>query len=60
MPPSLPEATSAVPDRKGPRAVGHTCFVPSKAKPSSVTSASDMPVVRTNLGRDLGNAEDSL
>jgi hypothetical protein len=41
-------------------ACGHTCFVPSRAKPSSVTSASDMPVVDTNLKRDSSNTEDSL
>ena len=53
-------ARYAVPDREGPRAFGHTCFVPSRAKPWSVTSASEMPIASTNLKRDLGNAEDSL
>ena len=32
MPPSSPKAEYAVPDRKGPKAFGHTCFVPSGAK----------------------------
>src|SRR5258706_12878287 len=32
LPPSLPKAKYAAPDRKGPKAFGHTCFVPSRAK----------------------------
>jgi hypothetical protein len=39
---------------------GRTRFVSSGAKWSSVTSASDTPVARTNLKGNLGNTEDSL
>jgi hypothetical protein len=53
-------AKSAAHDHKDPRRPDHTCFVPSRAKPSSVTSASDLVVARTNLKRDAGNTEDSL
>src|SRR5258706_2769412 len=38
--PASQKAKYVAPDRKGPRASGHTCFVLSRAKPSSVTSAS--------------------
>jgi hypothetical protein len=41
-------------------ASGHTCFVLSRAKPSSVTPTSDMPVASTNLKRDTSNTEDSF
>ena len=41
-------------------ASGHICSVPSKAKRTGVTSASDAPVVSTNLKRDSGKTEDSL
>jgi hypothetical protein len=47
-------------DREDPRASGHTCFVPSRANPSSVTAASEMPVVSTNLKRDASNTKDGL
>ena len=50
----------AVHDRKGPSTIGRTCFSPSRAKPSSVTCASDVPVASTNLNRDLGNTKYSL
>ena len=60
LPPFLPKAECVVPDRKDLRASGRTCFVPSTAKPSSVTSLSDMLVASTNLKRDPGNTEDSL
>ena len=59
-PPSSPKAKYAGHDREGPKAFDHTCFVPSKAKPWSVTSASSVPVASTNLKRDRGNTEDSL
>ena len=36
--PVSPQAECAAPGRKGLRASGRTCFVPSTAKPSSVTS----------------------
>ena len=39
MQPASPKAKYAAHDRKGPRAVGHICFVLSGAKPSNVTSA---------------------
>ena len=58
--PSPPMAKCAAIDPRGPTAFGHTCFVPSRAKPTSVISASDIPVASTNLKRDLGNTEDSL
>jgi len=54
------KAECAAPNRKGPMASGHTCFVPSTAKPSSVTSASEMFVASTNLKRDAGNTENGL
>ena len=57
---SSPRAKYVAPDRKGPRASGHTWFVLSRAEPSNVTSASGMPVERTYLKRNTGNAEDSL
>ena len=60
LPPFLPKAESVAPDRKDPRVSGRTCFVPSTAKPSSVTSPSDTPVASTNLKRDSGNTKDSL
>ena len=60
LPPFLPKAECAAPDHKDPKASGHTCCVPSTAKPSSVTSPSDMPVASTNLKRDPGDTEDSL
>ena len=41
-------------------ASGHTRFVPSRAKPSSVTSASESFVASTNLKRDTGNTNDGL
>src|SRR5258706_1112930 len=55
-----PKAKCAASDRKGQRASGHTWFVPSRAKHSSVTSASDLSVASTNLKRDTGNTKDSL
>ena len=54
------KAECAAPDRKGPMASGHTCFVPSRAKTLSVTSAYEILVASTNLKRDTGNTEDSL
>jgi hypothetical protein len=39
---------------------GRTCFVPSGAKCSSITSVVDTPVASTNLKRNLGNTEGSL
>src|SRR5258706_15755815 len=60
LPTSSPKAKYAAPDRKGPKAIGHTCFVPSRAKPSCVTSTPDMPGASANLKRDHGNTEDSL
>ena len=39
---------------------GHICFVPSRAKRSSVTSASDMEGENTDLKCDTGDAEDRL
>lgn len=36
------------------------CFVPSKAIPSSVTSAADTGTLNTYLKRDSGNTEGSL
>jgi len=50
----------AAPDHKDPTASCHTCFVPSRAKPSSVTAASEIFVASTNLKRDARNTEDSL
>jgi len=41
-------------------ASGRICSVPSKPKRTSVTSASDTPVVSTNLKRNFGKTEDSL
>jgi len=41
-------------------ASGHACFVPSRAEPSSVTSASESFVGSTNLKCDTGNTEDGL
>ena len=60
LPLSLPRAKYAVPDRKGPRESGHTCFVLLGAKPSNVTSASGMSIARTHLKRNASNTEDSL
>ena len=57
---SSPRAKYVAPDRKGPRASGHTCFVLSRATPSNVTSASNISVVKTHLKRDPGNTKDSL
>src|SRR5258706_2968516 len=53
-------AKYVAPDRKGQKEFGHTCSVPSRAKWSSITYASGMPVASTNLKRDLGNTKDSL
>ena len=39
---------------------GRTYFVPSRAKRSNVTSASDASVASTHLKRDTGNTEDGL
>ena len=58
--PASPKAKCVAPDRKGPRASGHTCFALSIAKLSNVTSASAMPVARTCLKRHAGNTKDSL
>ena len=55
-----PKAKYAAPDRTGPRASGHTCFVLSRAKPSNVTSAFGIPAARTHLKRGVGNTEDDL
>ena len=60
LPLSLPRVKYAVPDRKDPRASGHTCFVLSRATPPNVTSASRMLESRTHLKRNTGNTEDSL
>src|SRR5258706_5355993 len=59
--PASPKAKYVAPDRKGPRASGQTCFVPSRAKPSNVTSApSGMPAARTHLKCGVGNTDDNL
>ena len=55
-----PKAECTAPGCKDPRASGHTCFVPSTAKPLSITSPSNMQMARTNLKCDLGNTKDSL
>ena len=39
---------------------GRTYFVPSRAKRSNVTSASDVSIASTHLKRDTGNTEDGL
>jgi len=41
-------------------APGRICSVPAGAKQSGVTSASDTPIVSTNLERDFGNSERGL
>ena len=58
--PCLPKAKCALPDRKGPPASGHICFVLSRAKECSVISTVDSQAVSTNIECDLGNTEDSF
>ena len=41
-------------------ASGRICFVPSRAKRSSINGFSDMAVASTNLKRDAGNTEESF
>jgi len=53
-------AECAASDPKGLTGADHICFVPSRAKRSSVTSAAVNPVASTYLKRDPGNTEDSL
>jgi len=57
---SSPKAECAAFGRKGLTAPGRTCFVPSRAKQSRVTSVPDIRVASTNLKRDAGDTEYSL
>ena len=59
--PVSPKAKYAATDRKGSRAPGHTCFVPSRATRQTLL----LPLVcalvaRTDLKHDNGNTEDCL
>ena len=58
--PSPRKAECVATNRKGLTSSGHTCFVLSRAKSPSVTSASEMPVTRPNLKCNHGNTNDSL
>jgi len=55
-----PKAEYAATDHKGPTTSRRTCFVPARARPSSVTSASDMPVPSTNFKCNPGNSDGSF